>query len=173
MFNATLRLIAPGAGQAGGYALTLRDVTADIRLHAEREALLSELIEDMRRKAANLDTLSRLRPEAEAPLDRALQQETRDLAQAVDAFGRRYNEIAASWWPRSEIAARDLLDSLRARLRGDGVDFTTEHAPLAVLCDGFMMVLLLARLAGQLQQAGSAARSPCASSPARVPRRRC
>ncbi len=154
MFNATLRLIAPNTGEAEGYVLTLRDVTADIRLHAEREALLSELIEDMRRKAANLDTLSRLRPEAEEPMDRALQQETRDLAQAVDAFGRRYNEIAASWWPRSEIAARDLLDSLRARLRGDGVAFATEHAPLAVLCDGFMIVALLARLAGQLQQAG-------------------
>ncbi|WP_417523720.1 exonuclease domain-containing protein [Marinovum sp.] len=150
MFTATMRLVDHGAARTGGYALTLRDVTADIRLHAERETLLSEMIEDMRRKAANLDTLSRLRSAGGDPVEQAFQQETRDLAQAVDTFGTRYNEITEGWWPRAEIAARDLMDSLRARLRGDGVRFGAEHVPLAVLCDGFMIVSLAAHLAGRL-----------------------
>lgn len=155
MFNASLRLV--DAGGAGGYALTLRDVTAEIRRHAEREALLTEMIEDMRRKAANLDTLSRLRPATEDPLERALQQETRDLARAVAQFGTRYNETTEAWWPRSEIAARDLIDSLGARLRGAGLSVETRHDGLTVLCDGFTLVALMARLAGRLAEAGGAA----------------
>ncbi|MDD9744229.1 MULTISPECIES: 3'-5' exonuclease [Marinovum] len=169
MFTVTMRLVGQGAARAGGYALTLRDVTAEIGLHAEREALLSEMIEDMRRKAANLDTLSRLRRAGADPLEQAFQQETRDLAQAVDTFGQRYNEIAQSHWPRSEIAARDLMDSLRARLRGDGLAFSTDHQRLFVLCDGFMMVTLLARLAGQVVAQGHGASVAVALGPGATP----
>lgn len=153
MFTATMRLVPQASGE-GGYALTLRDVTADIGLHAEREALLADLIEDMRRKAANLDTLGRLRDAGDDPLERAFLQETRDLAQAVDRFGSRYNDTADSWWPMTEIVARDLMDSLRARLNGAGIGFAGEHERLAVRCDGFMIVSMVAGLAERLVAEG-------------------
>ncbi|TNF23137.1 MAG: DNA polymerase III subunit epsilon [Rhodobacteraceae bacterium] len=154
MFTVTMRLVPQGNERGGGYALTLRDVTEDIGLHVARESLLSEMIEDMRRKAANLDTLSRMRETGEDPIEQALLQETRNLALAVDRFGARYNETADVWWPRAEIAARDLMDSLRARLRSEGVAFSASHQPLSVVCDGFMMVSLLAQVAVRLRDAG-------------------
>ncbi|MDA7427555.1 exonuclease domain-containing protein [Primorskyibacter aestuariivivens] len=154
MFTATMRLVPQGNERGGGYALTLRDVTADIGLHAEREALLSDMVDGMRRKAANLDTLVSLREASDDPVEQALLQETRDMARAVDRFGQRYNDTTASWWPVADISSRDLLDSLRARLRGDGVKFTAEHAPLSVACDGFMIVSLMAHLAGKLKDNG-------------------
>lgn len=154
MFNATMRLVPQGNERGGGYALTLRDVTADIGLHAAREALLSDMVDGMRRKAANLDTLVSLRETSEDPVERALLHETRALARAVDQFGKRYNDTASSWWPVAEISARDLLDSLRARLRGAGLAFTAEHARLSVACDGFMVVSLMAHLAGKLCEEG-------------------
>lgn len=157
MFTATMRLVPQGNARGGGYALTLRDVTADIGLHAARETLLADMIEDMRRKAANLDTLSRLRAAGDDPIEQALVQETRALAQAVDCFGARYNETADVWWPRAEIAARDLMDSLRARLRSEGVTFSASHQPLSVVCDGFMVVSLLAQVALRLRDGGEIA----------------
>lgn len=154
MFNATMRLVPQGNARSGGYALTLRDVTADIGLHAAREALLGDMVDGVRRKAANLDTLVSLRDAGDDPMEQALLQETRELAQVVDRFGQRYNETMARWWPCADITARDLLDSLRARLRADDLPFTAQHTRLSVRCDGFMIVSLMRFLCGKLKEAG-------------------
>ena len=113
---ARMRLL-PGDG---GYVLTLRDVTADLATHAKREALLAEVLDRIRRPAANLRALLAVLPEGEptpAAMDTALRAEADNLTRAVTDLALRQEEGRAEAIPRSPLRVADLADSLRQRLR--------------------------------------------------------
>ena len=147
---ARMRLL-PGDGSAApGYVLTLRDVTADLAAHTRREALLSEVLDRVRRPAANLRALLAVLPEgAPTPpdMDIALRQEADSLSRSVTDLAKRREEGQADVVPRSPLRVADLTDGLRARLETRGLALHADDAPLLLRCDGFEVVALLARAA--------------------------
>ncbi|MGO4907269.1 exonuclease domain-containing protein [Pseudorhodobacter sp. W20_MBD10_FR17] len=145
---ARMRLL-PNEGAAPGYVLTLRDVTADLAAHTKREALLAEVLDRVRRPAANLRALLAVLPEgSQTPpaMDAALRQEADGLSRAIADLAKRKDEGQADLLPRSPLRIADLTDGLRARFEAGGLMLTAEDVPLLLRCDGFEMVSLLASI---------------------------
>lgn len=152
---ARMRLLPSEGSDAPGYVLTLRDVTADLAAHAQREGLLEDLLDQVRRPAANLRAILAVSPEGEATppeLDTALRQEAEGLSRAVTELAKRKEDGQTELLPRSPLRVADLIDGLRAKLEAKGVALNAQDAPLLLRCDGFELVALLAHLA--LQVAG-------------------
>lgn len=144
---ARMRLLPNEGASAPGYVLTLRDVTADLAAHSKREALLAEVLDRVRRPAANLRALLAVLPEGTATppaMDAALRQEADGLSRAIAELAKRKDEGQAELVPRSPLRIADLTDGLRARLEAGGLGLTAQDAPLLLRCDGFEMVSLLA-----------------------------
>jgi len=141
---ARMRLVA-----GGGYVLTLRDVTADLAAHAERERLLAEVFDRIRRPAANLQTAVGVMAEAGGGTDlsEAMIAEVAALARAINELASRYDAARAGWWPLPMVRAADLVDSLRARMEAAGIAITATADELILRCDGFEIVALVANLA--------------------------
>lgn len=138
-------------GEAPGYVLTLRDVTADLALHAEREALLDEIFDKVRRPAANLQTvLDAGVAEAAEGGRAALLAEVSTLTHAITDLGARYDRARGGWWPMEEIRASELVDSVIARTALDGIRLTGESERLMLRCDAFQLVALLDHLCERL-----------------------
>jgi len=163
MLRGRMRLIDnPSEGEAPGYVLTLQDVTEDLAAHAAREHLLREIVERIRRPAANLQTTldvldddSALAPEARSRLQGALISETGALVEGIIDLARRNENAAVRWWPMAELPARDLADSLAARLASEGIAASADAAELTIRCDGFALVQLLSGLKEPLAAAGA------------------
>lgn len=157
VLSARMRLLRLPEEEGGypGYVLTLRDVTADLAVHAGRERLLEEIFDRVRRPAANLQTVvGVLGPEGGGALDAALAGEVKALAGAITELGRRYDESRASWWPMSETRARDLADGLSARLAALGVAADVAAERLMLRCGAFELVALVSMLALRLREEG-------------------
>lgn len=148
-------------GDKPGYVLTLRDVTADLASHADREELLTEVFDRVRRPAANLQTVIGVMAEDAAvaqdgKLNAAMRQEVSTLVHAVNELGARYDESRSDWWPLSLTRASDLTDSIRARIEGAGLGAHTDCADLVLRCDAFGLVALVSDLAQEVARAGLA-----------------
>ncbi len=148
VLSARMRLLRLNEGEinAPGYVLTLRDVTSELSAHAARETLLSDLIEGVRRPAANLETLL----SADDSSVEALQQEVSHLSQSVTAYGERYDADRAKWWPKGAHRAADIVDGIVAQLAHDDIMITAESARLHLRCDAYQIITLVADLAQEL-----------------------
>jgi DNA polymerase-3 subunit epsilon len=158
-----MRLIREeGAAVPSGYVLSLRDVTADLSSHAARERLLRDVVEEIRRPAANLRTTldviadPQLTDERRARLQAAVADEAGTLVARISDFGGRQDASARAWWPMADVPAGDIADALRATLEADGVTLEARTAPLLLRCDGYALVQLLAGAARSFAGAGSA-----------------
>ncbi|QCO55207.1 DNA polymerase III subunit epsilon [Pseudorhodobacter turbinis] len=146
---ARMRLL-PDDSAAPGYVLTLRDVTADLAAHAKREALLADVLDRIRRPAANLRALLSVLPEGTPPpaaMDVALRAEAESLTATVTDLAAQQEEGRAEAIPRSPLRVADIADSLRAKLEAQGLTLKACDVPLLLRGDGFEVVGLLARLA--------------------------
>ncbi|MEM8554921.1 MAG: exonuclease domain-containing protein [Pseudomonadota bacterium] len=134
---------------APGYVLTLRDVTADLTLHREREHLLSEMAERFLPVAQEL----RSDIEADAPLEDIAAKATA-LADAVSDVAKSYQDSRGTWWPMQQVRASELIDGLRAHLSGNGPALEALPRALILECDGNAIIDLLAALARAIHGAG-------------------
>jgi DNA polymerase-3 subunit epsilon len=160
LLSARMRLTPGGQGSAPDYVLTLRDVTSDLSAHARREALLAEVLDRVRRPAANLSMLTEVIPPGAAgpgPTDAALRQEVAALAQAVTELSRRHDEGRQDGLTLTQTRASDLADGLKARLDALGVPLATQAAGLLLRCNGFEIISLFDGIAQHLQQIAGAA----------------
>jgi DNA polymerase III subunit epsilon len=141
-------------GVAPGYVLTLRDVTADLAAHRNRDALLSEIFERVRRPAANLQTVIGVMSEIDAAatddLRRALLDEAQTLTEAITDLGARYDAAQADWRPLPQTRSADLIDSLKARYEAEGLRLESEGPELIVALDGFEIVAFFGWLGRRL-----------------------
>jgi DNA polymerase III subunit epsilon len=150
VLHGQMRLVHEEGRSTAGYVLTLRDVTSDLSAHAGRERLLHDMIEHVRRPAANLKTAldvletETLEPQERAELQTVVASEAEALVSWINAFGKRLDASRGGWWPMSDIAARDIADALRATLEADGIAVQTELEPITLHCDGYALVQLLA-----------------------------
>jgi DNA polymerase-3 subunit epsilon len=114
-----------------GYVLTLRDVTADLKVQAERAHLLNHLLDGV---IAALPDLAA--GEAKARLT-ALAAETAEQKARTDT----------EWWPMESLSAPDLGAGLADRLARKGVALACDLADTDLRCDGFAITRMLERLA--------------------------
>ncbi|MFD2173817.1 3'-5' exonuclease [Rhodobacter lacus] len=155
---ARMRLISEGEDhhvtRRAGYVLTLRDVSADMRAHTRREALMDELFDRIRRPAAALQSLTGVliaddgpsEPAARARLREAARAEAANLGAAIHTLFERHEAMRTDWGALSMVRASDLGEAVRARLAASGEALTPVTAPLILRIEGFEMVSLLALL---------------------------
>ncbi len=116
-----------------GYVLSLRDVSGDLPVLAERAHLLERVLEGVRGAA--------------------------DLAgaQAVaEDVALRKRATDAKWWPMEALAASDLGAALGTRLARKGVAVANDLGAEVLRCDGFAVTRLLERLTLEWANAGGA-----------------
>lgn len=132
LLEARLRLLRlEGQETEGpGYVLTLRDVTADLRVQAERAHLLGALLDGVTAALPDL-------PDSPAA--------ARLAALAADTSARK-SATDTLWWPMEALAAFDLGAALSARLARKGLTITPDLGQTEIRCDGFAITRLLERL---------------------------
>ncbi len=148
---AHMRLVsgALGIGDVPGYVLTLRDVSADLRLHAERERLLTDTIDALRGPAAGLRALLDIPDTAAGPhgsLEDDIRREAFHLTDLVHDLAARHDAREDTWWPMQDVRASHLIDALRGQLGPDGPSISAPTVFLRLRCDAFALVNLLAEL---------------------------
>jgi DNA polymerase III subunit epsilon len=133
LLEARLRLVQLPDHDADrpGYVLTLRDVTADLQLQAERAHLLNRLLDGVQACLPDLPDSP-----AKARLD-GLAQDT----------AMRKSETDTLWWPMEALGAADLGVALQARLARKGVSLRSDLGDTGLRCDGFAITRMLERLA--------------------------
>lgn len=134
LLEARMRLLAVGEDSAAepGYILTLRDVSADLAVHAERAHLLSAALDVAHSAVADLPPGA---PSAE------------DFTARLAEIEARKAPTDTQWWPMESLAAADLGAALAQRLARKGIDLACDLPDLSLRCDGFAIVRLLERLA--------------------------
>ena len=113
-----------------GYLLTLRDVSEDLGVHAERAALLDRLI------AASTAALPALPKDRRDALDATL----------TDVIARKA-ATDTLWWPMEVLPLTDLAAALRARLARRDIGLVADLPARRIRCDGYAITRLLERLA--------------------------
>lgn len=144
-------------GGAPGYVLTLRDVTADLAAHARLDALVTEILDRVRRPAANMQAMVDALPPGDPippAFETAFRAEAARLAQSVTELDRRHDADQSEGWPLTMTRASDLADGLRARLDAHGIASQARAAPLLLRCNGFDLIALLAGLGAEIARAG-------------------
>ena len=114
-----------------GYVLTLRDVTADLKVQAERAHLLTALLDGLTTALPDLP---------DSPAKSRLMRLVADTTQ-------RKSATDTQWWPMEDLAAPDLGHALAARLARKGCALSPDLDPTRLRCDGFAITRLLERLA--------------------------
>lgn len=147
------------------YVISLDDVTDDLALHAEREALLARLFARLRPSIASLQTTLAAR-EADAALrndpalDAALISEMGLLTDEISAMDREYEAARADWWPKSPVRAAEICDALSARLEEDGISLNADVTePLELTIDAMQIIALLDHIANMVAKDGGKALS--------------
>lgn len=161
VFAAHMRLVsgALGIGAVPGYVLTLRDVSADLRLHAERERLLSDTINALRGSAAGLRAALDLAEESGDSTGRLtsdIRREAYEITDIIHGLAQRHDARHDTWWPMQDVRASHLIDALRGQLGPDGPTISAPTVFLRLHCDAFALVNLLAALIETAMETGLA-----------------
>lgn len=149
---------------AGGFVLTLEDVSPQLETSSRRDRLVEHLTRHMRSGLANLraaiETLQSF-PEAEVSLRQELQnviaQEAERLSTVLSQTLQEYADALRARWRMEEITAQALLDALVRRLRADGPVEAVMDPSLAeawLRLDTFALVDALVRLRREMQARG-------------------
>lgn len=157
VLSARMRLLGEGDALRS-YVLTFRDVTADIAAQADREALLADMLDRIRRPAAALTAILGVLPEGTAPpapLEAALRAEARVLGEAVSALADR-QEAQRGAGLIGLARASDLVEGVVARLRAAGLAAEASADPLILRCNGFEVIALAGLMCRKLAGAGEA-----------------
>jgi DNA polymerase-3 subunit epsilon len=144
---ARMRLVGNLSDQtrAPGYVLTLRDITADLRLHSDRARLLRDTVDSLRQPAATVQALLELQDDSGRP-NPALLRESEVLVERINDIAARHDALQETWWPMQEVRASDIIDGLRGQLGPEAPTIDAPHPHLMLRCDGFALTGLLTAL---------------------------
>lgn len=148
---AHMRLVsgALGMGEKPGYVLTLRDVSKDMKLHSERERLLTETIDSVRLPAARLQAVLDLINDPVggfADHGEALKAEAAGLVEVVNTLAERHDANQDTWWPMQDVRASQMIDAIRGHLGPDALPLDAPSPHISLRCDGLALSGLLASL---------------------------
>lgn len=134
-------------GGAGGYVLTLRDVTQDHAVSARREAFIAEALERISRSVAGIASLRAVASESgEAALAQALDSEVAALVATVREIAAANQDRRPETLPYTLLRGEDLLDGIKARAEGQGLTVTVTPSNLLVGCNAYEVVGLVSGL---------------------------
>ncbi|MCB2053010.1 MAG: PAS domain-containing protein [Geminicoccaceae bacterium] len=150
-----------------GFVLTMHDATVEIAAHAARDRLMVDMLDEVRRPAANLRAAVEILA-GDADMETAdrrafeatLVQEVGELSRRIDALAQRRDAMVAGDWPMSDVFAADLFACVAERLdrpigRGTADAASAEgredEEAIMLHCDSPSVVELLVALAGAVQ----------------------
>ncbi|MBE3637128.1 exonuclease domain-containing protein [Mangrovicoccus algicola] len=154
---AHIRLIRRDLGMTHdqpGYVLTLRDVTAELAVHRDRDRLLRDMADRLGAPAAALRSQIGAAPVPSLPP--GLVAAAQDMEDAIDAAIRDCDGAWRGSWPLRDIRAAELADGLVALLGADGPAVTADPPALLLRCDGGALAELLAALAREAEDRAAA-----------------
>ncbi|MEM1361328.1 MAG: exonuclease domain-containing protein [Pseudomonadota bacterium] len=140
-------------GKSPGYVLTLRDLTAHLDSHIERERLLAGVISNLQAPAARLQSLLN-KQDDDRMHHNEIAKESQILVKEINYVSEAYAASVSKWWPMQEVHAADLVDGMRAFMAGSGPEVKSKPPDLVLRCDGYAMTNLLAILAQQIAASG-------------------
>ncbi|MEL6265181.1 MAG: exonuclease domain-containing protein [Pseudomonadota bacterium] len=150
-----------------GFVATLHDATAAVADQAARDHLLKDMLESLRRPAANLGTAVEVMggtPDMDdatrARFLAVLREEAGLLSARIDRLSGAYEELRVGGWSMGDVTTTALAACIADRLAGEEAGVTVEtRGPLAWLnCDSLSIVELLALLARRIAAARDVAR---------------
>lgn len=151
-----MRLARDNGGDDAAYVITLRDVTAEIAAYARRDVLLGEVFEHIRPAVGALAARVAGNSGLQDPVSSAdLAQEVDQLRSTLDELAVRFEGCRADGWPMAAVDVRELAVDLQKQISSLGLMLEVEASPLAVRCNAFDIVSLvayLARAVASLQQ---------------------
>ncbi len=154
VLSARMRLMRMDEGEitGPGYVLTLRDITAELAQHAEREEMIDTMVDRTRRPVANMQTLLGAFEGGDTPPEfrSAIEAEVAGLARDIDRLGSKHDAERAAWWPKGEHRAADIVDGVISQLDHHGIQLTAESERLLLTCDAYQVIALLSHLAEHL-----------------------
>lgn len=156
---AHMRLVSGALGIGGdpGYVLTLRDVSQDLKLHTERDRLISETVETLRMPAARLQaSLDILQEGEDEPMRAALQTNAATLVEMVNDITARHDAGKDTWWPMQDVRASHLIDAIRGQLGPNALPFDAPSPHILLRCDGFALASLFTALMERITELGLA-----------------
>lgn len=125
-------------GDVTGYVVTFEDVTEPVNALARREALLRELIEDVR------GPMQRLL--AELAGNETVTRETSLVSAALSRAMMGHRNAMRGWWPMSDIHSADLVEFAVRRLREGGLNAQMIGLPVWLHGDSHTLSLALEAL---------------------------
>lgn len=138
-------------GGAGGYVLTLRDVTQDFAVSARREAFIAEVLERISRSVAGVATLRAAAAEGgEATLVGALEREVEDLVATLRELSTANQERRPETLPYAMLRGEDVLDGIRARVERPGLAIRLHPGALMIGCNAYELVGLAGLLCAEV-----------------------
>ncbi|GGE60523.1 3'-5' exonuclease [Actibacterium pelagium] len=154
VLSAQMRLMRMDEGEVPGpgYVLTLRDITAELAQHAEREEMIETMVDRTRRPVANMQTLLGAFDAGDAPPEfrAALEAEVAGLARDIDRLGSKHDAERAAWWPKGEHRAADIVDGVISQLDYHGINLTADSEQLLLTCDAYQVIALLSHISEYL-----------------------
>ncbi|MEM9781035.1 MAG: exonuclease domain-containing protein [Pseudomonadota bacterium] len=148
---------APAAVE--GFVLTLRDATAAMADQSARDAILADMLESLKRPAANmmaaveiLDGDRAMPAEARDGFMDVVAEESHRLSERLTHLSGAYNELRTGAWSMNDVSTDGLAACLRDRLANEGGPaISGEGTQIWLHCDSFGIVELMAALAVRLR----------------------
>lgn len=127
-----------------GYIVTFDDVTEQVNALARREALLHELIEEVRAPTVRL--------RAEHGSNESVARETGLIAAALSRATIGFRSAQRGWWPMSDIHSTDLIDFVVRRLRDEGISVDMVGLPAWLHGDSHTLSMTIEALIRRIRQ---------------------
>lgn len=147
-----MRLASDNGGDAAAYVMTLRDVTTEVEAYARRDALLSDLFDQIR--PVMLEIRRTLGPTERANHSQsAVSPQLPDLEARLADLEARFENCRSDGWPMAPTDARDLALQLRRELESQTLSLDADIAAISVRCNALDIVSLLTHLTSRVGRA--------------------
>lgn len=144
-------IMEAGQDQPTGYVVTFEDVTSELAVLGERDRLLREAIESLRRPVANLraavEVLTHepdLAADGRRSFEEVLANECEFLSTHLNRLSNDYHAVITGHWPMWDVHSTNLLNCIVQRLQEKrGIEAVMTGMPLWLHCDSHTVVKLL------------------------------
>lgn len=141
-----------------GYVVTFTDVTGELAVLGQRDALLREASEGFRVPVANMRALLEILAdtpdmdeESRVTLLEGLANESMALSERLEKLTRGYQSVITGHWPMSDIHTHNLINLVIHRIGvEDGYTVTLTGLPHWLYGDSYSLVVMLHHLLGRL-----------------------
>lgn len=155
-----MSLVLEGSGERiTGYVITFQDVTQELTVLGQRDALLRQATEGMRGPVANLraavETMTSF-PDIEPASRKAFEDialaESRKISERVENLAREYRSAVVGHWPTTDVYSANLISLLVRRMTESGVAIMMTGIPQWLHADSYSLVEAVEHLIAHIRQ---------------------